>query len=126
MADLSRKLPPPLPPRTAVLDALPADEYLDPSQVKAIDESVSPLFALIRLVGRVFAWIFSVLEWLLGAAVLTVALAVLAALPVLQFLSLGYLLEASARVARTGKLTEGFIGVRLAARLGGAIAACWL
>jgi hypothetical protein len=68
----------------------------------------------------------SVLEWLFGVAVLFIGLAVLAALPVLQFLSLGYLLEAGGRVARTGKLREGFIGVRLAARLGGMVFASWL
>jgi hypothetical protein len=55
-----------------------------------------------------------------------VGLAVLAALPLLQFLSLGYLLEAGGRVARSGRLRDGFVGVRLAARLGGAVAASWL
>jgi hypothetical protein len=79
-----------------------------------------------RLATFVAGVIGSVLEWLLGAAALAVGLSVLAALPVLQFLSLGYLLEAGGRVARTGKLREGFIGVRLAARLGGIVAACWL
>ena len=73
----------------------------------------------------VFA-IASALEWLFGFVSLFIALAVLAALPVLQLLSLGYLLEAGGRVARSGKLRDGFIGVRLAARLGGVVAASWL
>jgi hypothetical protein len=68
----------------------------------------------------------SVLEWLFGAIALLVGLAVLAALPVVQFLSLGYLLEAGGRIARTGRVRDGFIGVRLAARLGGIVAASWL
>ena len=51
---------------------------------------------------------------------------VLAALPVLQFLSLGYLLEAGGRVARSGRLREGFIGVRTAAATHNAIDASWL
>lgn len=68
----------------------------------------------------------SALEWLFGFASLFLFLAVLAALPLLQFLSLGYLLEAGGRVARTGKLRNGFIGVRMAARLGGMVAASWL
>ena len=42
--------------------------------------------------------------------------------PLAQFLSLGYLLESSARVARTGRLRDGLIGVRRAARLGGLVA----
>jgi hypothetical protein len=70
--------------------------------------------------------IHSLAEWLFGVAVLMVGLAVLAALPILQFLSLGYLLEAGGRVARTGRLRDGFIGVRLAARLGGLVLGCWL
>jgi hypothetical protein len=77
-------------------------------------------------VGRGVRAVGSALEWLFGVAVLLVGLAVLAALPVLQFLSLGYLLEAGGRVARTGRLRDGFIGVRLAARLGGVVLGCWV
>jgi uncharacterized membrane protein len=51
---------------------------------------------------------------------LVLGLSILAALPVLQFLSLGYLLESSARVARSGRLRDGLIGVRTAGRIGGA------
>jgi hypothetical protein len=49
---------------------------------------------------------------------LIVALAVLATMPVVQLLSLGYLLEASGRVARSGQLLDGLVGLRKAARLG--------
>ena len=48
--------------------------------------------------------------------VLMVLLALCSVVPVLNFLSLGYLLESSARVARSGRLRDGFIGVRLAGR----------
>lgn len=68
----------------------------------------------------------SVAEWAFGILAVIVGLAVLAGLPVLQFLSLGYLLEAGGRVARTGRLRDGFIGVRTAARLGGIFVAGWL
>ena len=64
--------------------------------------------------------------WLFGAASLVSGLAVLAALPVLQFLSLGYLLEAGGRVARTGRLRDGFLGVWRAALVGAAAASAWL
>ena len=50
---------------------------------------------------------------------LFIGLAVLAAVPVGQFLALGYLLESSGRVARSGRIRDGFIGVRTAARFGG-------
>src|SRR5688500_2496515 len=50
-----------------------------------------------------------------GAVALIVGLAILATVPVLNLLSLGYLLEASGRVARTRRLAAGFIGLRTAA-----------
>ena len=59
-------------------------------------------------------------------ASLFLALAALAAMLVMRFLSLGYLLEAGGRIARTGKLREGLIGVRLAARLGGVVLGSYL
>jgi hypothetical protein len=58
------------------------------------------------------------LEWLFGALTLWGGLAVLAVTPVLQFLSLGYLIEVSGRVARSGRLRDGFVGCRKAARVG--------
>ncbi len=77
-------------------------------------------------IGRCVGVIGSILEWLFGVASLFIGLAILAALPLFQFLSLGYLLEAGGRVARTRRLRDGFIGVRLAARLGGMVIGCWL
>ncbi len=79
-----------------------------------------------RRLGRVFGAIGSGVEWLFGLASLVVGLSTLAALPVLQFLSLGYFLESSARVARSGRLRDGFVGVRRAARVGGLAAGIWL
>ncbi len=65
-------------------------------------------------------------EYVFGCATLFVGLAVLATLPVLQLMSLGYLLEAAGRVARTGRVTAGLIGVRKAARLGSIVLGTWL
>jgi hypothetical protein len=75
-----------------------------------------------RLVGKAFR----VCDWLFGCVALFVGLAVLATLPGLQLLSLGYLLEVSGRVAREGRLAAGFVGVRKAARLGGIVLGTWL
>ena len=77
------------------------------------------LLALCRAVG-------SGAEWALGVLTLVVGLGILAALPVAQFLSLGYLLEASGRVARGGRLGAAAVGVRRAARVGTVVAGCWL
>jgi hypothetical protein len=41
-------------------------------------------------------------------------------------LTLGYFLESSARVARSGRLRDGFVGVRRASRVGGLAAGIWL
>ncbi len=102
-------------PPTVLLDALSAS----PPPRKIVMNPFTVAWRCVRLLA-------SMLEWLFGVAVLMVGLAVLAALPVLQFLSLGYLLEAGGRVARTGRLRDGFVGVRLAARLGGLVLGCWL
>jgi hypothetical protein len=78
------------------------------------------------LIRRSFGAIGSGWEWLLGASALLFGLSILAAFPIAQFLSLGYLLEASGRVARTGRLRDGWIGVRRAGKLGGIVAGAWL
>lgn len=72
---------------------------------------------LLRLPGMGISWLF-------GLVTLFVGLSVLAQVPVGQFLALGYLLEAGGRVARSGRLRDGFIGVRTAARLGVIVAGC--
>jgi hypothetical protein len=104
-----------------ILDVLPAREAPPP-----VRQTRNPHWVVLRLVVGGVRAVGSMLEWLFGAMALMVGLAVLAALPVLQFLSLGYLLEAGGRVARTGRLRDGFIGVRLAARLGGIVSGSWL
>jgi hypothetical protein len=89
-----------------------------------------PRRRIVRRIGsavvRLARGIASGVEWLFGLAALVVGLASLAALPVLQLLSLGYLLESSARVARSGRLRDGFVGVRRAARVGGIAVGVWL
>ncbi len=81
-----------------------------------------PWYGLVWLVRTVL----SGLEWCFGLLALVAGLALLAAVPVLQFLSFGYLLEVSGRIARTGRLSEGLIGVRRAARVGSVVLGTWL
>jgi hypothetical protein len=114
-------------PLAEVLDLPLADEIDDaPEREPPPPLPGGPVRGVAWLIGAGVRCIGSVLEWLFGAATLLLGLAVLAALPLLQFLSLGYLLEAGGRVARTGRLREGFIGVRPAARLGGMVLGSWL
>jgi hypothetical protein len=70
--------------------------------------------------------VHSGLEWCFGLMCLPFFLAVLAAIPGLGLLSLGYLLEVAGRIGRTGKLRSGFIGVRQSARLGGIVFSIFL
>lgn len=82
--------------------------------------------AMSRLVGGPLHAAWSVIDWLFGAISLVVGLAVVAAIPIVQFLSLGYLLEAGGRIARTGRFRDGFIGIRTAARVGSIVLGTWL
>ena len=105
-----------------------ADEVATAADVAPAPELAPrrPWALLSRVAGRVARGLCSATEWLFGLASLLVGLSTLAALPLVQLLSLGYFLESSARVARTGRLRDGFIGVRRAARVGGVAAGVWL
>lgn len=66
------------------------------------------------------------LEWLFGLASVIGCLAVLSAIPIVQFVSLGYLLEASSRVATSGRVRDAFIDMPKFARIGGIVLGTWL
>ena len=103
--------------------------WLDDPPALLVDEAPSrPPFPVriwrgLKRLGRAIG---SGLEWIAGALTLIVGLSVLAAVPIAQFLSLGYLLEASGRVARGGRIRDAAIGVRRASRVGGIVAGAWL
>ena len=61
-----------------------------------------------------------------GIVSIIVLLAVTASVPILQFISFGYLLEVSGRLARQRTFRDAMIGVSKASKLGGAIVGCWL
>jgi hypothetical protein len=115
---------------TAILEGAWAENEVG----TAPDVAPAPELALPRrgrapascLAVRIAPGLFSTVEWLFGLVALLVGLSTLAALPVVQSLSLGYFLESSTRVARTRRLRDGFIGVRRAARVQGVAADLWL
>jgi hypothetical protein len=128
-------LPPPLPapPRSlpafdtrGAVAAPPALPSPLPARLRHDREVVPPAFPRSKRGPNEVQLLFLGIEWLFGLACLMGGLAVLASLPVLQFLSLGYMLESGGRIARTGRLRDGFIGVRTWARLGGIVLASWL
>jgi hypothetical protein len=101
------------------------------TELEAVSAEIEPAppmrrFSPAKIVLRGARGIMSAAEWMFGLVSLVLGLSMLAALPLVQFLSLGYLLESSARVARTGRIRDGLIGVRLAARVGGLAAGIWL
>lgn len=60
-------------------------------------------------------------EVLFGIGTVIVAMAVIATIPIVNLITLGYLLECSAGVARNGKLHEGFVDARRWSRIGSII-----
>lgn len=72
---------------------------------------------------RASAWI---VRGTFGLASLIFLLAVIAAIPIVNFLALGYLLEVEGRIARTGKLRHAFPLLGLAPRIGSIVLGVWL
>ncbi len=108
----------------AILEPLTRADRLQPEETLAASARVRSWRW--TLVSRIARTVGSAAEWLFGLVSLVVILSTLAAWPVIQFLSLGYLLESSARVAQSGRLRDGFVGVRRAAHIGGIALGTWL
>lgn len=101
-----------------VLDALPVS--LDPTPTTPAPNR--PKSWPIRLWHALCA----TLEWLFGLASLLATLALLAAIPIVNLITLGYLLEASGRVATSGRVRDGFIDIPKFARIGSLVAGTWI
>lgn len=115
--------------------AEPIDDHASCSAAGSAPEAVNPEIA--EAVAERASWPTSwpmiawygccwTVEWLFGLASVVGFLAVLAAIPILNFISLGYLLEASGRVAKSGRLRDGFIDMPKYARIGSLVAGTWL
>jgi hypothetical protein len=76
-----------------------------------------------------FSAVFRFIGWtirsLFGIASLILMLAVIAAIPIVNFLALGYLLEVEGRLARSGKLRDAFPLIAVAPRLGSIVLGIW-
>jgi len=99
----------------------PNEAPITPEAPTPLPPEVTP--GRIRRLGK---FVGSAIEWLFGLGTLMLGLAVLGSVPLGQFIVLGYLLEASGRVARSGRLRDGFIGVRTAGQLGKIAVGCGL
>ena len=98
----------PVPPQSQVYVASP---LVPPSADTTGRKAVAWYFRLIRAVC-------SGVHWLFGLISLVVLLSILATIPVVQFLSLGYLLESTGRIIHSKRIRDGFIGIRTAAQVG--------
>jgi hypothetical protein len=107
---------------SGIIDAAVCEE---PIAAEAAGE-FQPAGRFRRFVRGTYRLILSTTDWLFGAAALIVGLSLLSTYPLLQMLSLGYLLEASGRIARTGRLRDGFVGMRKASRVGSLVFGAWL
>ena len=70
--------------------------------------------------------LFWIIRGLFGLASLMLLLAVVAAIPIVNFVALGFLLEAEGRVGRSGRFRDGFPLLGLAPRLGSIALGTWL
>ena len=86
-------------------------------------ECQNPVVTALKRIGKD---LISMLDWIFGFLVILVGLAFLAVIPILNFLSLGYLLQASGKVAITGRLRDGFPGIRKASVMGSIVLGTWL
>jgi hypothetical protein len=75
---------------------------------------------------RLWRGVCFTLAWMFGLMSLIGCLAAVSVVPILNFASLGYLLEASGRVTRSGRLRDGFIDLHRFARIGSLVAGTWL
>ena len=102
--------------------ALVVTEFAAEDQYYAFDR-LPPFPVPWRHPLKCLSWITSLV---FGLVSLTVLLAVLAAIPILNILALGYLLEAEGRVARTGKFSYALPLLPLAPRFGAIALGVWL
>jgi len=121
---------PKVPPLLNEDDAAELPPTLKEQASKPSSESVASHVPDASVQQSVFvrAWngFYAAIGWCFGLACLIAGLAVVAAIPVVNLVGLGYLLFACGHIASTGRFRDGFVGVRRAGRLGGAILGVWL
>jgi len=114
-------MPPPAEVTEFLPVAAPVTDFAPDERYFSFDE-LPPFPRPLRHPLRCIGWIASLL---FGLASLVLLLAVIAAVPILNFVALGYMLEAEGRVARTGKLRYALPLLPVAPRLGGIAFGVW-
>lgn len=121
---------PPPPPWLKPVDAETIEEFCEePLEIEAFADSLeltefvsSDAFGVMKPIPNPLRHPLQTAGWLIrtgfGVLSLLLLLAVVAAIPVVNLLALGFLLEAQARVIRTGKIRYGLPLIALAPRIG--------
>lgn len=112
------------------MNIVQADIVNSPSVVEARSDAVQTID--VEVVEK-RSWPFQILgffSWAIsrtfGVASAIFFLALMASIPLLQFISLGYLFEVVGRVGRSGKFRDGFVDLAKAAKLGRIVLGTWL
>ncbi len=113
-------------PETAALSSPGAEptsvtEFLPETEGFSFDQ-LPPCPRFLKHPLRAIGWCVSLA---FGFVSLIIVLAIIAAIPLVNFLALGFLLEAEGRVARTGKFRYAVPLLALAPRLGSILLGCW-
>ena len=108
-------------PAAAEAELVPIEDLLVEQSYFSF-ESLPPFPHPLRKPFHAAYWLF---ELAFGVVSLFALLAFLAAIPIVNFLALGYLLDAEGRVARTGKLRYAMPLLPLAPKLGGIALGTW-
>lgn len=116
------------PPIVHPAESLPSqgNPDLDSVNSEPVDSENSPGVRPVSWVFRVFAWFARLASHLFGIASIIFLLAVAASIPIVQFLSFGYLLEVSGRLARQQPVRDVMIGLDKATKLGSLVLGTWL
>ncbi|MDB5341543.1 MAG: hypothetical protein JWN70_7162 [Planctomycetaceae bacterium] len=88
-------------------------------QLVAKAQCPHPIWHPIRFVGWAVSMVF-------GIVTMVLTLAILAVIPIVNFIALGYLLDVEGRVARSGKFRDAFPLLPLAPRIGSMVIGIWI
>ena len=100
-------------------DASEITDFLPQDTVGRIPSIPNPFRHPLQAMGWLIRFSFGIVS-------LVFLLAVIAAIPIVNFLALGYLLEVEGRMARTGKLRFAFPLLDLAPKIGSIVVGVWL
>jgi hypothetical protein len=98
----------------------------DATAITEFVESAPRRWLITRAFLAVCRFTFWLFRSLFGIASLILLLAVIAAIPIVNFLALGYLLEVEGSLARTGRLRDAFPLLQQAPRLGAIALGLWV